>query len=148
MCRSRDPELINSNMTICLQATTKMVRCLDELRKYKCLDAPWVNCTAYLAAMLTTLFVYSHRKDEITSSEMAKLKGEMDMWCMIMDECGTILGKRQNSGCGPVKLTRVQGLESGSRKPADRSSIIRSRTSTIILPRRRRLQLQQLQPTC
>ncbi|KAL1630073.1 hypothetical protein SLS54_000933 [Diplodia seriata] len=104
MCRSRDSELMNSNMTICLQATTKMVRCLDELRKYKCLDAPWVNCTAYLAAMLTTLFVYSHRKDEITSSEMAKLKSEMDMWCMIMDECGTILGsgKRLEKACRSI----------------------------------------------
>ncbi|KAF4312441.1 hypothetical protein GTA08_BOTSDO11730 [Botryosphaeria dothidea] len=104
MCRSRDPELINSNMSICLAATSKMVRCLDEVRKYKSLDATWVNCTACLAAMLTTLFVYSHRKDEITQSDMAKLKGEMDMWCMIMDECGTILGsgKRLEKACRSI----------------------------------------------
>nr|UPH72872.1 putative Zn(2)-Cys6 transcription factor [Neofusicoccum parvum]UPH72873.1 putative Zn(2)-Cys6 transcription factor [Neofusicoccum parvum] len=112
MCRSRDPELLNSNMSICIAATSKMVRVLDEVRKYKSLDAPWVNCTAYLAAMLTTLFVYSHRKDELTSSDLAKLKSEMDMWLLIMDECGSILGsgKRLEKACRSIIDHTVQNI--------------------------------------
>ncbi|KAF2138262.1 uncharacterized protein K452DRAFT_91007 [Aplosporella prunicola CBS 121167] len=103
LSRSSDQNLLKRNMDICLEANSKMVKFLDEIRRYKSLDTPWINCTVYLAAILTQLFVYSHRKDEITSSDLANLKIEMEMWLLIMEECGSILG----SGKRLEEATRV-----------------------------------------
>lgn len=92
LCRSTNQQVLEQNIDVCMEAASKMVRHLDEIRKYKSLDVPWINCTVYLAAIFTTLFVYSQRKDDMTSSDLTKLKQEMDMWLLIIDECGKILG--------------------------------------------------------
>ncbi|KAK8166658.1 fungal-specific transcription factor domain-containing protein [Phyllosticta citrichinensis] len=92
LCRSTNNQLLEQNIDVCMEAASKMVRHLDEIRKYKSLDVPWINCTVYLAAIFTTLFVYSQREDDLTSSGLAKLNQEMDMWLLIIDECGKILG--------------------------------------------------------
>ncbi|KAK8216323.1 fungal-specific transcription factor domain-containing protein [Phyllosticta capitalensis] len=92
LCRSTNQQVLEQNIDVCMEAASKMVRHLDEIRKYKSLDVPWINCTVYLAAIFTTLFVYSQRKDNMTSSDLTKLKQEMDMWLLIIDECGKILG--------------------------------------------------------
>ena len=93
ICRSTSPEFMNSNLDICLDASSKMLRNVNELRKFKSLDIPWINCTVYIAAIFTTLFVYSQRKDTMTSADMIKLRNDMDLWLDIMGECGELLGE-------------------------------------------------------
>lgn len=92
VCRSTNPEFVFQNLTVCLEASSRMLRNAYELKKFKCLDVPWINCTVYIAAIFTTLFVQSQRKDELTSTDMIKLRGDMDMWLEIMEEFGKLLG--------------------------------------------------------
>jgi hypothetical protein len=93
VCRSSNPEFMKSNLDLCLDASAKMLVNVNELRRYKSLDIVWINCTVYIAAIFTTLFVHSQRKDSMTSADMHKLKQDMGSWLDVMGECGELLGK-------------------------------------------------------
>ncbi len=92
LCQSDDPDFINSNMDVCLDAASKMLQTVNKLRNLKSLDTTWLSCTVYLAAIFTTLFVYSQRKDELTSSQMISLKTDMELWLEVMGDVGIMLG--------------------------------------------------------
>ncbi|OCL13120.1 hypothetical protein AOQ84DRAFT_226366 [Glonium stellatum] len=94
ICRSTNADFMNSNLDICLDASSKMLHNVNELRKFKSLDIPWINCTVYIAAIFTTLFVYSQRKDSMASADMIKLRNDMDLWLDVMGECGELLVAR------------------------------------------------------
>ncbi|KAF2644415.1 hypothetical protein P280DRAFT_465752 [Massarina eburnea CBS 473.64] len=92
VCRSRDPEVIDSNMDRCLAASQKMLHTCNELRTLRSLDIPWINAVVYIAAIFTTLFIYFQRKDHMSSVDMAKLRGDMDQWVDVMGDWGQLLG--------------------------------------------------------
>ncbi|KAF1990445.1 hypothetical protein K402DRAFT_348572 [Aulographum hederae CBS 113979] len=78
--------------TNCLDASTKMVDALWDIRGYNSLDIPWVNVTVYLSAIFTTLFVHSQRINQITPIQMEKLRSDMSRWLQIIETTGHLLG--------------------------------------------------------
>lgn len=92
VCRSRDPEVINSNMDKCLSASGKMLRVCNEMKRLKSLDIPWINAVVYIAAVFTTLFIYFHRKDDMSPADITNLRNDMEEWVSLMGECGQLLG--------------------------------------------------------
>ena len=93
LCRSTNDTFIESNLNKCLDATTNILRVVADLWKYRSLDYTWLNFTTYLAAIFTTLYIYSQRKDQITSSDVIKLKQDMELWLRILGDLGVSLSK-------------------------------------------------------
>ena len=91
LCRSSNETFIESNLNKCLEATTNILRVVADLWKYRSLDYTWLNCTTYLAAIFTTLYIYSQRKDQITSTDVTGLKKDMDLWLKILGDLGVTL---------------------------------------------------------
>lgn len=94
LCRSNNVTFIESNLNKCLDATTNILRVVADLWKYRSLDYTWLNCTTYLAAVFTTLYIHSQRKDQITSSDVTKLQTEMDLWLKIIGDMGVTLSTK------------------------------------------------------
>ncbi|PSN65099.1 hypothetical protein BS50DRAFT_635912 [Corynespora cassiicola Philippines] len=92
VCRSTDPELINSNLDKCLAASHKMLQNCNEMMKIRSLDIPWINTVTFIASIFTTLFIYFQRKDQMSSVDMTKLRQDMDQWIAVIGECGHLLG--------------------------------------------------------
>jgi hypothetical protein len=99
VCRSRDPEVINSNLDRCLAASEKMLHTCNELRKLRSLDIPWINAVAYIAAIFTTLFIHFQRRDQMSSVEMTKLRSDMYQWVDVMGDWGQLLGNYVAPNC-------------------------------------------------
>jgi hypothetical protein len=93
VCRSSDPAIMESNLDKCLDASQKMLQNCNTLMLKKSLDIPWINTVVYIAAMFTTLFISSMRKDQFTPSDMKKLTGDMETWVNVLGECDHFLSK-------------------------------------------------------
>lgn len=93
VCRSTDPTYINSNLDKCLDASEKMLANVKEMRKSRSLDIPWINTVVYIAAIFTTLFIFSQRRDRMTSANMTKLSNDMNEWVDVLGDCGQLLGR-------------------------------------------------------
>lgn len=93
LCRSTAPQVVANNTDLCLDASNKLLNYASQLSYLKSLDTTWHNATLYLAAVFTTLFVYTERKDQITSTDLNSLKEDMDRWLEVMGEVGNLLGK-------------------------------------------------------
>lgn len=93
VCRSIDPAIINSNLDKCLEASQKMLLNCTEMMHKKSLDIPWINTVVYIAAVFTTLFISSMRKDLLSPVDMTRLKGDMATWINVLGECDHFLGK-------------------------------------------------------
>lgn len=92
ICRSTDAALINSNLDKCLHAAQRMLHICTELMNKKSLDIPWINTVVYIAAAFTTLYISSTRQDQMTPSDMTKLKDDMASWVDVLGECDHFLG--------------------------------------------------------
>ncbi|KAF2265505.1 hypothetical protein CC78DRAFT_579249 [Lojkania enalia] len=139
VCRSTDPEVINSNLDKCLEASQRMLQNCIQMRKKKSLDIPWINTVVYIAAIFTTLFVSSQRKDQMNSVSMTKLRNDMDQWVDVIGECGQLLGSRD-------KLkTAIQKIVEHSLSTINESIV--KRTATESLARAALQTPQEQQPT-
>ncbi|KAF2875892.1 hypothetical protein BDV95DRAFT_626283 [Massariosphaeria phaeospora] len=92
VCRSTKPEVINSNLDKCLESAQRMLYNCVEMTKRRSLDIPWINTVVYIAAIFTTLFIYDQRKDQMSATDVTKLKNDMDQWSDVMTHCGELLG--------------------------------------------------------
>jgi hypothetical protein len=99
VCRSKDPELMSSNLDKCLSASQSMLRACTEMRKFRSLDIPWINAVAQIAAIFTTLFIYFQRKEEMSSADMNNLKKDSADWIELMGEWGQLLGNDMSAFC-------------------------------------------------
>jgi hypothetical protein len=93
ICRSSDSVLMESNLDKCLDASQKMLRNCNTLMLKKSLDIPWINTVVYIAAMFTTLFISSMRKDQLSPVDMKRLTGDMETWVNVVGECDRFLSK-------------------------------------------------------
>lgn len=93
LCRSSSPEVMSSNLDTCIQWSGKMRDCAVQLKALKSLDTTWYYSTDFLAAIFTTLFASTERRDQMTSTDLQRLRGEMDEWLDVMGEVGSLLGR-------------------------------------------------------
>jgi hypothetical protein len=93
VCRSTDPTIMNSNLDKCLDASQKMLQNCNTLMLKKSLDIPWINTVVYIAAMFTSLFISSMRKDQLSPVDMDKIKTDMTTWVNVLGECDHFLSK-------------------------------------------------------
>ena len=92
VCRSTDPALLSSNLDKCIEASQKMLHNCTEMMQKKSLDIVWINTVVYIAAVFTTLFISSMRKEHLTPVDMTRLKGDMATWINVLDECSQLSG--------------------------------------------------------
>jgi hypothetical protein len=97
VCRSTDPAIVDSNLDKCLDASQKMLQNCNTLMLKKSLDIPWINTVVYIAAMFTTLFISSARKEQLSPVDMEKLRSDMTTWVSVLGECDHFLGKLKQS---------------------------------------------------
>ncbi|KAH7377375.1 hypothetical protein BKA66DRAFT_513663 [Pyrenochaeta sp. MPI-SDFR-AT-0127] len=92
VCRSTDAAILSSNLDKCLDASQKMLLNCTEMMHKKSLDIPWINTVVFIAAIFTTLFISTMRKEHLTPVDMTKLKGDMAIWVNVLGECDHFLG--------------------------------------------------------
>lgn len=81
------------SMKICVDSARQMLTVVGQLQKFKSLDTTWYNTSVYVMAITITLFAAWEKRNEITTTELASLRSEMDTWLDIMGEMGALLGK-------------------------------------------------------
>lgn len=86
------PEFNHENLTICMDASRKLLYHVKQIQKYRSLDTNWQSGALYVLAISTTLFGHWERKNEITAARLAALREEMDSWLSIMGDVGALLG--------------------------------------------------------
>jgi hypothetical protein len=88
-----DPAFNAESMKICLEGSREMLNVVVQLQKLKSLDTTWYNTSVYVMAITLTLFAMWEKRNEITATELAGLRQEMDQWLDVMGEMGALLGK-------------------------------------------------------
>ncbi|KAI9717589.1 MAG: hypothetical protein M1828_007150 [Chrysothrix sp. TS-e1954] len=88
LCRSSNPATVAHNLGICIHSAFSIMRSAAQLNAHKCLDTTWVNATLYIAAIFTLLFAYWERRDQVTSDDVKKLEGQMNICLDILGMIG------------------------------------------------------------
>lgn len=107
VCLSQSPETINRCLDICLESGIKMLHIASGLRQLRSLGGTLQDTTIFLAAIFTSIYVFSERKDQITSADLNDLKGSMDAWLDVMGDVGQSFGKFVQHYFKGLKLTFV-----------------------------------------
>lgn len=97
VCRSVEPAILSTNLDKCMEASQKMLHNCTEMMHKKSLDIVWINTVVYIAAVFTTLFISSMRKDLLTPVDMTRLKGDMATWINVLGECSQLSGNFSHS---------------------------------------------------
>ncbi|KAF7191185.1 Transcriptional activator protein acu-15 [Pseudocercospora fuligena] len=92
LCRTASPQLMNQNLDTCLLWSGKLLESATQLKTLKSLDTTWYYSTDFLAAIFTTLFAYTERRDQMTSQDLQRLRQDMDSWIDVMAEVSNLLG--------------------------------------------------------
>ncbi|KAK3107954.1 hypothetical protein LTR53_017983, partial [Teratosphaeriaceae sp. CCFEE 6253] len=92
LCRSNSPRVYASNLDVCLDASNKMMVAAAKLKQLKSLDTTLYYATDFLAAICTTIFAYTERKAQLTSSDLQRLRQDMDTWLDVLGPVGQMLG--------------------------------------------------------
>jgi hypothetical protein len=92
VCRSVDPAILSSNLDKCMDASQKMLHNCTEMMHKKSLDIVWINTVVYIAAVFTTLFISSMRKERLSPGDMTRLKTDMATWINVLGECSQLSG--------------------------------------------------------
>ncbi|TKA73612.1 hypothetical protein B0A49_07950 [Cryomyces minteri] len=115
LCRSSSAQVMARNLDVCVDSSERLLHSVVQLRNLKSLDTTWGNCVVYLAAIFTTLFAYSERKDQITSAELTRLREDMNLWLDVMGDAGALLAMHSMldfsgnpSHCPPGTGNRLQ----------------------------------------
>ncbi|KAH9828484.1 Activator of stress 1 [Teratosphaeria destructans] len=92
LCRATSTQVVGANLDLCLAASNKMLHAAAQLKQLKSLDTTWYYGTDFLAAIFTTLFALTEKRDQMTSANLQQLRQDMDSWLEIMGEVGKLLG--------------------------------------------------------
>ncbi|SMR43511.1 unnamed protein product [Zymoseptoria tritici ST99CH_3D1] len=92
LCRSMSEQTMQSNLDSCLTWSSRLLASATQLKDRKSLDTTWYSSVNFLAAIFTTLFAYTERRDTITSSDLTRLRQDMDQWLAVFAEVGALLG--------------------------------------------------------
>ncbi|KAF2458288.1 hypothetical protein BDY21DRAFT_217089 [Lineolata rhizophorae] len=78
----------------CLEASSRMLQCLERQTELDCMDATWMSAIIFLGAMLTALYIHEQRKQDMTTSDMNNLQTEMSRWMVVISRAGRYLGTK------------------------------------------------------
>ncbi|EME46852.1 hypothetical protein DOTSEDRAFT_70721 [Dothistroma septosporum NZE10] len=92
LCRSTSSHVMSSNLDICLHWSAKLLSSATQLKELKSLDTTWYYGTDFLAAIFTTLFASTERRDQMDSTDLQRLHQDMNQWLDVMGEVGDLLG--------------------------------------------------------
>lgn len=93
LCRSSSARVMSNNLEVCLAASSKFLNAAVQLKQLKSLDTTWYYATDFLAAIFTTLFAFTtEKKDQVSSSDLARLRVDMNSWLDVLGEVGNLLG--------------------------------------------------------
>ncbi|KAM3424816.1 hypothetical protein BST61_g6797 [Cercospora zeina] len=92
LCRSASAQFMTSNLDTCLHWSTKLLHVATALKTLNSLDTTWYSTTNFLAAIFVTLFAHTERRDQLTSTDLQRLRQDMDAWMEIMAEVASLLG--------------------------------------------------------
>lgn len=90
---SSDPKLNEENSRKILALAAELLAVTTEMKTLNCIDPPWINITVFLAAIFTTLFIHEQRHEEISPDELLKLEADMNLWMVILQDIGQLLGR-------------------------------------------------------
>ncbi|OAK94156.1 hypothetical protein IQ06DRAFT_260947 [Phaeosphaeriaceae sp. SRC1lsM3a] len=127
VCRSSDTAVMESNLDKCLDASQKMLQNCNTLMHKKSLDPPWINTVVYVAAMFTTLFISSLRRDQLSPGDMTRLRGDMETWINVLGECDQFLSSGANlkSALAGIAEQSLSNINDGIVKRAATESLAR-----------------------
>lgn len=97
--RTSSQEFANQTLNNCMHAASKYLELQFQVRNIRCLDATWTNTVVYIAAVSTLLFAYWERRDQISSSDLAKLRVEMEQALDVIGDVGVLLGASSRVFC-------------------------------------------------
>lgn len=119
------PEFNGQNLTICMDVSRKMLSHVKQIQRYKSLDGTWQTGALYVLAVATTLFGHWERRDQITETDLAALKEDMDSWSSIIGDMSSMLGMSTASSWTKEDAYAKAGsgnrLQNAVRVPMDRT---------------------------
>ncbi|EMC99791.1 hypothetical protein BAUCODRAFT_101870 [Baudoinia panamericana UAMH 10762] len=92
LCRTNLPHVAATNLDACLDASNRMMQAASQLKQLKSLDTTPFYTANFLAAIFTTLFAYTEKKDSLSPADFAKLRQDMDTWLDVLGPIGQMLG--------------------------------------------------------
>ncbi|KAK5110639.1 hypothetical protein LTR62_005679 [Meristemomyces frigidus] len=92
LCRSSSPQVYSHNLDVCLEASNKLMIVANKLKQLKSLDTTLFYATTFLAAICTTIFGFNERKDQLTTTDVQRLRKDMDTWLDVLGQVGKMLG--------------------------------------------------------
>ncbi|KAK4504236.1 hypothetical protein PRZ48_005152 [Zasmidium cellare] len=104
LCRSATAQTMSSNLDVCLHWSGRLLACAIQLKTLKSLDTTWYYSTDFLAAIFTTLFAWTERREQMTSTDLQSVRNDMDQWLDVMGEVGNLLGT------GPQLQQAISGI--------------------------------------
>nr|POE68841.1 transcriptional activator protein acu-15 [Quercus suber] len=84
ICRASSPGVTASNLETCLQTSSKILNAATQLKTLRSLDTTWYHSTIYVAAIFTTLFAHTERRDQLQMDDVQQLRQEMSQWLDVM----------------------------------------------------------------
>ena len=78
LCRSQNPEIINRNIDICVQASEKVLDILMKTWELQSSDATWQVITDAAAAIFTLVYALWERRDQTSVEDLLKLKHKIE----------------------------------------------------------------------
>lgn len=85
-------QVMADNLEACLDASGKLLSVGTQIKDLKSLDTTWMQTTDFLAAIFTTLFIYSQRQSQMSSTDLQQLRQDMNAWLDVMRDAGHLLG--------------------------------------------------------
>lgn len=102
LCRSQNPEVINRNIDICVDASKQELKVLTRLFELQSSDVTWMIVTDVATAIFTLLYAISQRKEQSSPSDLLALKNELDRVMPVVGELAKMFGKC-NATCGNTR---------------------------------------------
>jgi hypothetical protein len=93
LCRSQDPEIINRNIDICVDASKQVLKLLTKLFELQSSDATWMIITDAATAIFTLLYAMFQRKEQSTHEDLVLLQQELGCVMPVVGELAKMFGK-------------------------------------------------------
>ncbi|KKY30798.1 putative transcription factor [Diaporthe ampelina] len=91
-CISTNPNLVAENSKISEDSARGLLRVASELSRLKSLDTTWYQLAVYVAAMFTILAAHWERRFDMTLTDLASLRADINMGLSVIMEVSKHIG--------------------------------------------------------